>query len=71
MGLSQAVLVLCRGVFTPQNDVVESKREHHVFAAVFQPESGGYPLADGFAEVSCLPGEICVCSVHTEHAEEG
>ncbi|CAM9187780.1 unnamed protein product [Scytosiphon promiscuus] len=47
----EAVLVLCRGLFTPQNDVVESKREHHVFAAVFQPESGGYPLASAFAEV--------------------
>lgn len=52
--LNQAVLVMCRGLFTPQNEVVESKREHHVFAAVFQPESGGYPLADAFAEVSCL-----------------
>ena len=47
----QAIIVLCRGIFTPQNDVVETKWEHHVFAAVFQPESGGYPLADAFAEV--------------------
>lgn len=50
--LPQAVLVLCRGIFTPQNDVVESKWEHHVFAAVFQPESGGFPLASAFAEVN-------------------
>ncbi|CAM9888920.1 unnamed protein product [Ectocarpus sp. 6 AP-2014] len=47
----EAVLVLCRGIFTPQNDVVESKWEHHVFAAVFQPESGGSSLASAFAEV--------------------
>lgn len=48
---TQAILVLCRGIFTPQNDVVESKWQHFVFAAVFQPETGGYPLADAFAEV--------------------
>lgn len=44
--------MLCRGIFTPQNDVVESKWEHHVFAAVFQPESGGSSLASAFAEVN-------------------
>eukprot|EP00752_Nemacystus_decipiens_P004033 g3692.t1 len=47
----EAIIVLCRGIFTPQNDVIETKWEHHVFAAVFQPESGGYPLAGAFAEV--------------------
>lgn len=59
---TQAILVLCRGIFTPQNDVVETKWEHHVFAAVFQPGSGGYPLAGVFAEVgfALLPSS-CVC----------
>eukprot|EP00903_Cladosiphon_okamuranus_P006600 g6447.t1 len=47
----EAILVLCRGIFTPQNDVVETKWDHHMFAAVFQPESDGYPLAGAFAEV--------------------
>lgn len=63
---TQAILVLCRGVFTPQNDVVETKWEHHVFAAVFQPDSGGYPLAGAFAEVRCdlLPqSSVCFLSV--------
>lgn len=43
--------MLCRGIFTPHSDVVETKWENHVFAAVFQPESGGYSLAGAFAEV--------------------
>lgn len=46
--------MLCRGIFTPQNDVVETKWEHHVFAAVFQPESGGYPLAGAFVKVGLI-----------------
>ncbi|CAM9947475.1 unnamed protein product, partial [Laminaria digitata] len=55
----QAVLVLCRGLFTPGNEVIESKFQHHVHTAAFPPGegdgggggSGGYPLADVFAEV--------------------
>lgn len=53
--LAQAVLVLCRGIFTPRNDVMESRSKHYVFAAAFEPEVGGYPLAGAFEEVSVFP----------------
>lgn len=53
--LAQAVLVLCRGLFTPRNDVTESKSKHYVFAAAFEPEAGGYPLAGAFEEVNVFP----------------
>lgn len=51
--------MLCRGLFTPGNEVIESKFQHHVHTAAFPPGegdgggggSGGYPLADAFAEV--------------------
>lgn len=54
--------MLCRGLFTPVNDVIESKFEHHVYTAAFLPGArgdsgsggggdGGYSLTDAFAEV--------------------
>lgn len=60
--LGQAVLVLCRGLFTPVNDVIESNLQHHVYTAAFTPGEAaggsgggsGYPLADAFAEVGQL-----------------
>lgn len=55
----QSVLVLCRGLFTPVNDVIETKFQHHVYTAAFLPggegtdggSGGGYSLADAFTEV--------------------
>lgn len=57
--------MLCRGLFTPVNDVIETKFQHHVYTAAFLPwgepasggsggDCGGYPLADAFAEVIYL-----------------
>lgn len=58
--------MLCRGLFTPVNDVIETKFQHHVYTAAFLPRGegvsggsgggggGGYPLADAFAEVGYL-----------------
>ncbi|CAM9441118.1 unnamed protein product, partial [Pylaiella littoralis] len=57
----EAVLVLCRRLFTPRNDVTESKSKHYVFAAAFEPEAGGYPLAGAFEEASVFPSIFRVC----------
>lgn len=48
---AQAVLVLCRGLFTPGHNKEPSRVHDNVHGCALRHEHGGYPLEEAFAEV--------------------
>lgn len=48
---AQAVLVLCRGLFTPGHNKEPSRVHDNVHGCALRVEHGGYPLEEAFAEV--------------------
>lgn len=50
----QAVLLLCRGLFTPENDAIVCSGQQHLYETAFQPAAGGYRLEGAFTEVWVL-----------------
>ena len=48
----QAVLVLCRGLFTPGHNDAASRVHDNVYGAALRPQADGYSLAASYAQVS-------------------